>query len=185
MAIKDSFCSYCGAKYASVAVYPRVCGVCNTTVWSNPIPVSVILVPIIDGTRQGLMVIRRGIEPRIGKLALLGGFLEDHESWQQGGAREVLEEAGLQIDSASVAPLWFSSTEPKPNRVLLFGVCAPLLRSTLPAFAANHETLERGVVFGPRGLPDVFAFPLHVQAAERFFAHQGTTADAPADYQSC
>jgi ADP-ribose pyrophosphatase YjhB (NUDIX family) len=185
MATKDLFCSYCGAKYALPLIYPRKCSACTTTVWSNPVPVSVVLVPVFDRNREGLMVIRRGIEPHVGKIALLGGFLEDHESWQQGGAREVLEETGLVIDVASIEPLWFSSTEPRPNRVLLFGICAPLDRATLPAFAANQETKERGIVFGPSGLSDIFAFPLHVRAAERFFANRGVHRDTPADYQVC
>ena len=36
-----------------------------------------------------------------------GGFLEEHESWQQGGAREVREETGAEIDVATILPMWF------------------------------------------------------------------------------
>ena len=37
-------------------------------------------------------------------------------------------------------------------------------------FTANHETAERGVVLGPDGLDAVFGFPLHAEAARRWFA---------------
>ena len=43
-----------------------------------------------DG-KTGLLVIRRGIQPGKDKLALVGGFLEDHETWAEGGAREILD----------------------------------------------------------------------------------------------
>jgi ADP-ribose pyrophosphatase YjhB (NUDIX family) len=164
---QDAFCSFCGTAFAPPLRYPRTCTSCKTQIWDNPIPVSVVLVPVRHQGKIGLLVVRRGIPP-VGKLAIVGGFLEAHETWQQGGAREVLEETGVTLIGAP-EPFWFTSTEPKPNRVLLFSL-APTLDS-LGAFTPNAETLERGLVFGPDGLEGEFAFPLHVQAAKRFFAH--------------
>jgi ADP-ribose pyrophosphatase YjhB (NUDIX family) len=175
MPTRDSFCSYCGTKYPEPLTYPRTCPSCKTMVWANPIPVAVMLVPIVDGARTGLLVIRRAIPPGIGKLALTGGFVEEHESWQAGGAREVREESNVVVDVASIEPLWFVSTEPKPNRVLLFGVAKPQPIGDLPVFAPDHETSERGVVFGPDGLDTEFAFALHAEAARKYFARAGTT----------
>jgi hypothetical protein len=43
----------------------------------------------------------------------------------------------------------------------------------LGSFVASPETSERGLVFGPRGLEEVFAFPLHVKAAKRYFEERG------------
>lgn len=172
---KDSFCSYCGTAFTELKRYPRTCPnpACATTLWANPIPVSVVLVPVLHAGRTALMVIRRAIEPRLGRLALPGGFVEEHETWQSAGAREASEEAGLQFDPASLAPLWFVSTEPRPNRVLLFSVTTPIESASLPPFTASTEASERGLVFGPGGLSEVFAFPLHARAAERFFAERG------------
>lgn len=174
---RDTYCSFCGSKYDAADRYPRACASCKTEVWANPIPVSVVLVPVTREGRTGVLVIRRGIEPRRGKLAIVGGFLEEHETWQQGGAREVLEETGVKIDPGTLVPFWFTSTEPRPNRVLLFSIAAPLDAATLAPYVPDHETLERGLVFGPRGLEDVFAFPLHVEAARRFFASRGLEGD--------
>ena len=170
--IRDAFCSFCGTAHVTTQSYPRTCGNpnCGMQIWANPIPVSVVLVPVRTGTRTGLFVVRRGIEPQNGRIALVGGFLEEHERWQEGGVREVLEESGVVVDPATLEPFWFTSTEPRPNRVLLFSVAQPIEASRFPPFAVTHETTERGVVFGPDGLAALFAFPLHVRAAERFFA---------------
>ena len=170
--IRDAFCSYCGTKYPEPLLYPRTCASCTVTIWANPIPVSVVLVPVVDGAQTGLLVVRRAIAPQQGKLAIVGGFLEEHESWQEGGTREIREETGAIVDPASLETMWFTSSFPKPNRLLLFSVAAPIPRTSLPAFHEDKETSERGLVFGPDGLAEVFAFPLHVEAARKYFAQR-------------
>jgi len=144
-------------------------------VWMNPTPVSVLLVPVKQGERVGLLTIRRAIDPQKDKLALVGGFLEAHETWQVGGAREVVEETGVSVDASTVEAFWFTSTEPKPNRVLLFGTVAEVAADSFEAFEASPETSARGAVFGPDGLEDVFAFPLHIDAARRWFEARDVT----------
>ncbi len=173
---RDTFCSFCGVKYESSAAYPRTCAGCKTQVWANPTPVSVVLLPVTRGGRTGLLTVRRGIQPGLGKLALVGGFLEEHETWQEGGARELVEETGATVDPATLTPFWFTSTEPRPNRVLLFSIASPVDAASVAAFTPNHETQERGLIYGPGGLADVFAFPLHIRAAEKYFASVGNAA---------
>lgn len=173
--VKDTFCSYCGTAYVPPLTYPRTCKSCQTTVWSNPIPVSVVLTPVKTKAGVGLLVVRRAIQPQLGKLALVGGFLEEHETWRQGGAREVFEETGLRIEAQTIEPLWFESSSPRPNRVMLFGVAAPISRSALPPFQVNTETAERGVIHGPAGIEEVFAFSTHIEAAQKYFGARGIT----------
>jgi ADP-ribose pyrophosphatase YjhB (NUDIX family) len=192
--VRDAYCSYCGTRFPEPLRYPRTCPACSVQIWANPIPVSVVLVQIVDdrglppggslaegrrglinGDRTGLLVIRRAIPPAVGKLALVGGFLEDHESWQHGGAREVREETGVTVDPAQLAPHWFASSEPNPNRVLLFGLAPPQPASALPPFQGDAESSERGVIYGPGGLDEVFAFSTHIEAARRYFTSRGLT----------
>jgi ADP-ribose pyrophosphatase YjhB (NUDIX family) len=172
---RDTFCSFCGTAYEAPLAYPRTCASCKTQVWANPIPVSVVLVPVVKDGRTGLLVIRRGIQPGKDKLALVGGFLEDHETWAEGGAREILEETNVVVDAQKLTTFWFTSTAPRPNRVLLFSIAPALDADALGAYEGDAETLERGLVFGPGGLDEVFAFPLHAEAARRFFAERGLT----------
>jgi ADP-ribose pyrophosphatase YjhB (NUDIX family) len=165
----NSFCNFCGTALGD-GPYPRTCTGCQAQIWANPIPVAVLLVPV----GGGLLVIRRAIQPGAGKLALPGGFLEAHETWQQGAAREVREETGIVVDIATIEPFWFVSSDPNPNRVLLFATCAP--PTGVEPFVRNSETSERGIIRGPDGLDEVFAFPLHAKAARRFFASRGVVS---------
>lgn len=173
--MKDTYCSFCGTAYVAAASYPRTCAnaACAKTIWANPIPVAVVLVPIAHEGREGLLVVRRGIEPGKGKLALAGGFLEEHESWQTGGAREVREETGIEVDATTLEPFWYVSTEPKPNRVLLFSIAKLVTR--IGPFTPNAETQDRGLIYGPDGLDQDMAFPLHMQAARRYFESRGSS----------
>jgi ADP-ribose pyrophosphatase YjhB (NUDIX family) len=174
----NSFCGYCGTAFADTRAYPRRCTKCNVETWANPVPVAVALVPIVVDGETGLLVVRRAIPP-VGKLALVGGFCEDHEPWQACAARELREEANVVVEPASLQPLWFSSTEPKPNRVLLFGVAPPIDAAALPAFQPNSEASERAVVFGPGDAGDALAFPLHAEAARRYFGRGGPLRARP------
>jgi hypothetical protein len=83
------------------------------------------------------------------------------------------EEAGIQIDPAGLQPYFFASTEPRPNRVLLFALAPALRLSDIPTFVQNHEVSERGVIFGTQGLDPLFAFALHLKVATRFFEERG------------
>ncbi|HYF63173.1 MAG TPA: NUDIX domain-containing protein [Herpetosiphonaceae bacterium] len=158
-----SHCSFCGSSYAAEQPWPRLCGACGNTAYRNPLPVSVVLLPV-DG---GLLTVRRAIEPRKGQLALPGGFINYGEAWQAAGAREVLEETGISIDPAAIGDFWTRSAP--DGTVLVFGLAAPLSAADLPAFVANEETAELVIVRQPTPL----AFPLHTDAAAAWFAGRG------------
>lgn len=66
------------------------------TQYKNPIPVAVALV--MNPAQDKLLVGRRGIEPFIGKNALIGGYVDEGENFETAISREVLEETGQQLD---------------------------------------------------------------------------------------
>jgi hypothetical protein len=78
------------------------------------------------------------------------------------------------IDEDLEQLVWRSS-RPRPNRLLLFAVSKAVDVSAFPAWQADAETQERGVIFGPDGLDEEFAFDLHVEAARKYFATNGVT----------
>ncbi|HEY5860098.1 MAG TPA: NUDIX hydrolase [Actinomycetota bacterium] len=158
--VRDTFCSFCGTKYPEPLSYPRACAGCGTQVWANPIPVAVVLVQIVEGDRTGILVVRRNIPPQIGKLAIVGGFVE---------------ETGVIVAAETLQPMWYASSEPKPNRILMFSVAPPMAAESLPPFTTDLEASERGVVWGPGGIEDVFAFPLHIEAVRKYFGGRGIT----------
>ena len=156
---KNSHCSHCGHPFAVDQPWPRTCGNCGRMSFVNPLPVVVMLVPVEDG----LLQIRRGIEPGRGKWAFPGGFVDLGETWQEAGAREVFEENRLEIDPDEICEFQVRSA---PDRTLLiFGLAKPRAAATLPLFTATNETTERVV---RRELTDM-AFELHTRAGEAFF----------------
>jgi 8-oxo-dGTP pyrophosphatase MutT (NUDIX family) len=169
MGKKNSHCSYCGAAFPDGAGWPRTCGGCGATSYLNPLPVAVLLVPV-DG---GLLTVRRAIEPRLGELALPGGYISPGESWQHAGAREVLEETGVTVDPAGVVD--FRVLSAPDGTVLIFGEARPL--SSVPSLSPNPEVSELVVL----GAPAPLAFPLHTQVVNEWFARRRHSESLPRD----
>src|SRR5512134_771964 len=113
---RNAHCSYCGARYDEQQPWPRTCASCGVESYLNPAPVAVMLVPV-DG---GLLTVRRAIPPRIGELALPGGFINLGETWQQAAARELLEETGVVVDPGAIG-LHTVLSPPDGAFVLVFG----------------------------------------------------------------
>jgi ADP-ribose pyrophosphatase YjhB (NUDIX family) len=125
----------------------------------NPLPVSVVLVPV-DG---GVLTVRRSIEPCKGQLALPGGYINADEAWQTAGAREVWEETGLKIAPDEIRE--FRVRSAPDGTVLIFGIARSRAIAELPRFVPNDEVSELVVLREPQPL----AFPLHTQVVEEFF----------------
>jgi 8-oxo-dGTP pyrophosphatase MutT (NUDIX family) len=167
---RSSHCHFCGAAYAKGSPWPRVCAACGNTTWRNPIPVAVMLLPVDDG----LLMIRRGIEPHVGKLALPGGYVDFGESWQQGCARELREETGITVDAADIKHV-ATLSPPDGTTVLIFGRAPRRARAAVPELAAFRPTSETTELVVGR-TSEGMAFPLHRQVTDEHFARQ-TRAD--------
>lgn len=159
--LKHSHCSYCGSPFPEAAAWPRACRPCGNVSYLNPLPVAVAVVPV----EGGVLCVRRTIPPAVGKVALPGGFLEAHETWQEGCARELREETGLIIDPAEVS-LFRAHSVPAQGLLLIFGLARPHRRDEVPAFVPNAEASETVLVLGPTEL----AFPLHTLVLADYFA---------------
>ncbi len=158
--IKDSHCSWCGAAYEDLIVWPRRCGACGEITYRNPVPVTVTLVPV----ENGLVIIRRSIEPGYGQLALPGGFIDYGETWQQAGAREVYEETGIHIPAAAIRLFSLRNLE-RLGLILIFGVAESLQPDMLPEFTGTEETSERIVAYEPLEL----AWSHHTEVMKEWF----------------
>ncbi len=156
---KDSHCGYCGNLYPDGLGWPRTCANCSNITYRNPLPVSVILLPVDDG----LLTVRRSIEPRKGMLALPGGFIGLGESWQEAAARELLEETAISIDAREIR--LFDVLSAPDGTVLIFGIADARSSDQLPAFSKNEEVSELEVIREPVGL----AFPLHEEVVRKYF----------------
>ena len=156
---KHSHCSYCGYPYPRQDTWPRLCAHCKNVGYRNPLPVAVILVPV----GGGLLTVRRNIQPRLGQLALPGGYIETGETWQEAGAREVYEETGVLIDPGAIRDCCVRSA---PDETLLvFGIGPSLNEAIVENFNQTPEVSELNIVYEPTTL----AFSLHTDVVKRYF----------------
>jgi ADP-ribose pyrophosphatase YjhB (NUDIX family) len=98
--VSARFCLRCGAGLAPVVVEGRRrrrCPRCRWTYYANPVPAAVAVVVI----RGRLLLARRARPPYAGTWDLPGGFLEAGESPLAGLRRELREEIGAGIRTAS------------------------------------------------------------------------------------
>lgn len=94
------FCPQCGEGLAPIEQVedggPKTrlrCAVCGFTHWNNPTPVLAAIVEMPDGR----VLLARNAAWQHRMFALITGFMEAGESPQEGIAREVAEETGLQV----------------------------------------------------------------------------------------
>ncbi|MGW4029889.1 NUDIX domain-containing protein [Streptomyces sp. NPDC004838] len=160
---KNSHCGNCGAPYGSVSDWPRTCPACGETAYRNPLPVAVALQPAYDDNGAGLVVITRTIEPRAGKVALPGGFIDFGEDWQHAVVRELHEETGIE---ASHGDIRLADALSAPGgHLLLFGLLPERPAAQLPPPRPTNETTGWHLLHTPSEL----AFPLHTTAVRNWF----------------
>lgn len=111
------FCSSCGAAVEYTIVegdtYKRfVCTGCKTIHYTNP----KVVVGALVHWEDKVLLCRRAIEPRYGYWNLPAGYLEDGEQSQEGAAREVVEEAGAEINIEGVHAVY---NLPQANQVYI------------------------------------------------------------------
>jgi len=137
--------------------------------YENTPTVVVALVPL----RGGLLMIRRALPGAgFGMLALPGGYQMLGQTWQEAGAREVLEETGVAIDPDSLQ-LVSVATTPDRRQNLLFCQSPPAQHRG--AFVHDAEVSEVLVVHEPVDT----AFFLHTQRVRAFFQEPATFQQKP------
>lgn len=144
------FCQSCGApvRYGVPAEDSReraICTACGFVHYRNPLPV-VGALPLFEQNGQDLILLcRRAIEPQKGYWTLPAGFMELGETLQEGAAREMHEEAGIE---AQMGTLYTILDIISAGQVHFFF----LARMTSPKLAPGEETLEEAL-FAPEEIP--------------------------------
>ena len=162
MSRRHAHCSWCGCAFATGQPWPRRCTTCGETTYLNPTPVAVAVQPV----DTGLLVVRRGIPPAQGRLALPGGFIDMGETWQAAVVRELHEETGLAADAAAVRH--FDTLSAPDGTLLVFGLLPAVTAAAVPPTAPNDESLGWQLLDGP----DQLGFDLHTRVAEQYFARR-------------
>lgn len=116
---KFTYCPACQSKLT-----PRIednnhlmfCRECGGKYYSNPLPSAVAFV---RNDRGDILLVKRGVEPGIGKWALPSGFIEENELPEQAVVRELLEETGVQGRVERLAGVYTEPTKRYGNVLLI------------------------------------------------------------------
>lgn len=113
---------------------------------------------------NGIVVIKRGIQPKKGEWALPGGFVDHGESWEEACAREFREETGIILNPGDFRP--FMTRITKDGNLLIFGMCKITISAfSLQGFKPNDEVEALATLTKQEEL----AFPLHTEATKYWF----------------
>lgn len=157
-------CGYCGAPFPAAAAWPRHCHKCGNTSYLNPIPVAVVLLPAGDG----VVVVRRGIEPARGTLTLPGGYMGVGETWQEAGARELEEETGITVAAGDI--VLYDVMNGLDDTLVIIGLAKQQPAAVCRPFS-SEETMEVVLIREPREL----GFAMHTRVVARYFRGIGVT----------
>lgn len=125
-----------------------VCADCGFILYSNP----KVMVGSVAHWQERILLVRREIEPRRGFWTLPAGFMENHETTEEGARREAREESGAELEFDHLLAVY---NIPRISQVQV--IYAARLLS--PDVHAGHETSEVGL-FAWEDIPwDALAFP--------------------------
>ena len=140
------FCPPCGAalelKVLKESEPPRlVCTACGFVFYLDP-KVAACTICMVDG---GIVLLRRAIEPQLGKWVFPGGFVDRGESVPSAAMRETREEVNLRVTLTGILDVYsFAGSE-----VVIVVYAADVVGGTL---AACDECLEVRA-FPPEEIP--------------------------------
>jgi 8-oxo-dGTP diphosphatase len=104
---KPRFCPRCGGGLESRVVKAGeaerlVCLSCSTVHYLNP-KVAACAIFMVNG---GIVLLKRAIEPQIGKWVFPGGFVDRGETLQGAAVRETFEEVGSRISVTGILDVY-------------------------------------------------------------------------------
>jgi 8-oxo-dGTP diphosphatase len=117
--IEYRFCPRCGGgleKRSIKAFEPKrlVCQACSFIFYQDP--------KVVAGTiftlNGGVVLLRRGVEPAIGKWVFPGGYVDRGESVQEAAVRETLEESRLRVELDGLVDVY--SYPNSPNVIIVY-----------------------------------------------------------------
>ena len=146
----------------------QICPVCGFVLYRNPVPGVGVLVEM----EGGLVLVRRGQEPFVGRWALPAGFIEEDESVEQAAIRECREETGLAIDLLELFGVYSFPEGPVQSGIIIFYRARP----TGGTLQAGDDACEVRI-FAADDFPADLAFRTHREVLSRWVRSQQPGVD--------
>ncbi len=144
MSEEAKFCQRCGHALAEKQVEHRArpwCPACGYVVFLDP-KVAVVVLARADGQ---LVMVRRSIEPALGRWSFPSGYVDRGEAVEDAAVREVMEETGLEVTLDGFVGLYSS----KHSTVVLAVYSAEVAGGELMAGAEVTDA----ALFSPDEMP--------------------------------
>ena len=144
--INRKYCHWCGTILTVKKLNEtdkHYCNTCDRFIFEDPKLAVVVLVS--NGSK--LLLVKRAIEPALGKWSFPSGYVDLGEAVETAAVREVKEETGVDIKINFLVGAYSSSS--RPLVLLAYGAEVSDGITKL-----NHEVLDLGY-FSPECLPDM------------------------------
>jgi 8-oxo-dGTP diphosphatase len=132
------------------------CPVCGFVFYFNPVVGAGVLVE----QEGGVVLVRRGVEPKVGYWSLPSGYVEADERAEEAAVREAKEETGLDVEIDDLLGVYSFGREPQTGVLILYA--AHMIGGGLQA----GDDAQDVRAFAPEALPpdEWIAFQTHLQA---------------------
>jgi ADP-ribose pyrophosphatase YjhB (NUDIX family) len=157
-------CVFCGGILGTKFVEGRLrkfCNACKEVLYENPVPAACTIV--IDDEDRVLLV-KRSVEPGIGKWCLPGGFIELDEAPPAAALRELREETGL---DGKIELLLGVTSNPNPFYGAVIIICY-LVKNFSGIPSAGDDAVDVAF-FDSDNLPEI-AFRAHQIFIRNFYS---------------
>jgi len=159
------FCPLCGAALAQAERFGQLrptCPACGYVHFFDPKVAAAVFVE--DGRR--ILLVKRGMEPEVGKWALPAGYVDAWEDPREAAVREVAEETGLEVRLTRLVDVFHSTTRPGASIIIVYA--AVMTGGAL----CPHDDADAAAWFGPDEIPEL-AFESTRQMVARWIAGLG------------
>jgi ADP-ribose pyrophosphatase YjhB (NUDIX family) len=162
---------------------------CQFIDWNNPVPVvaALIVAPAraesgpstsaVSGSGDRVVLVKRGVEPFVGRWCLPRGFLKTDENPKGAVVREVEEETGLRI----LLKRMLNACNPSPANYPLNQITMFYLATIAGGVLGSGDDAAEVGLFGRDELPDI-CFDSDTQLIADWFAGVHGQVEAPVNY---